>query len=56
MKGGSNMSKIKNYLMQLKENQMDCDCVHEYDLCDTCEMDLEAEHDYWLATQTTEIR
>ena len=56
MKGGSNMSKMKDYLIQLKGEHMDCDCSHEYDLCELCERDLEAEHDYWLSTQTTEMQ
>ena len=41
------MSRTKEYLMSLQ-----CECKHEYDLCDLCERDLELEQQYWFNIQT----
>ena len=45
------MSKTKEYIMNLEE-QMNCDCEHEYDLCETCESDMEMESRYFSAMQS----
>lgn len=37
-------------------DHLECDCEHEYDLCQMCEFDLEAEYDYWIYSQRMESR